>query len=132
MEKYNIEFKVARDNEAKEAKEFHTVRVTILADAEATAKYMKKAAAVWLQSQIRSNWDSFLKDGVPAEVTLDIPVWNGKRGVVTTEKAVERLKAQASTMTTNAKLKMLLDAGMISEDQFDAMAEVDLDGNLLD
>lgn len=71
MKGYNIEFKVAKDN-----KDFHAVKVTVLADPKTIAKHMKKIALVWVQSQIRCNWDVFLKDGIPNVVTLDTPLWD--------------------------------------------------------
>jgi hypothetical protein len=117
MEKYELKFKVCRDNEAKEAGNFHEVMVTVLASEEATKKYMKKAAAVWIQGQIRSNWDAFLKDGVPGEVTLDDAIWGSTRGKMTVEKATEKLAA----LDPKARFKAMLDGGLITQDQYDAL-----------
>lgn len=113
MEKYALEFKVCRDNEAKAEGNYQTVKVTVVADEEATKKYMKKAAAVWIQAQIRANWDTFIKEGVPGEVTLDTPIWGSGRGKVTVEKATSILSKQLSTMTAEEKLAYLKECGLL-------------------
>lgn len=117
MEKYELKFKVCRDNEAKADGDFHEVIVTVLADDISTKKYMKKAAAVWIQGQIRSNWDTFLKDGVPGEVTLDSAIWGTSRGTVTVEKATAKLAA----MDEKDRFAALLRAGILTQDQYDAL-----------
>lgn len=113
MEKYTLKFKVSSSIEARDAGEFHEVDVTVLADDESTQKYMKKAAAVWIQAQIRSNWDTFIKEGVPGEVTLDTPIWGSGRGKVTVEKATSILSKQLSTMTAEEKLAYLKECGLL-------------------
>lgn len=113
MQKYELQFKVSMDEEQKKAGIHHTVKVTVLADEESTKKYMKKAAAVWIQGQIRSNWDTFIKEGVPNEVTLDIPIWGTGRGKVTVEKATNILSRQLSTMSAEEKIAFLKECGLL-------------------
>lgn len=113
MKKYELQFDVSMDDEAKKAGDKHHVKVVVMADDEAIEKYMKKAATVWIQGQIRANWDAFVKGEMPGEVTLDAPIWGNGRGKVTVEKATNTLKAQLSTMTPEEKLAYLKECGLL-------------------
>ena len=113
MKRFELKFKISRDEEAKKAGEHMPVNVVVMADDAAIEKYMKKAATVWIQGQIRANWDAFVKGEMPGEVTLDAPIWGNGRGKVTVEKATNTLKAQLSTMTPEEKLAYLKECGLL-------------------
>lgn len=111
MEKFELTFKVAMNEEERKFGNLHEVSTTILADSEAIQKYMKKAAAVWIQQQIRTNWDLFMEKGVPEKVTLDVPIWSKKTLSVEAGKA--KLRSAMAEMTMEEKLAFLKEQGLL-------------------
>lgn len=74
MEKnFELKFNVARDAEAKKAKELHEVTIRVKYDSETDLAAIVSDAmanmAVKFQSQIRSHWDEFVEGKCPSEVT---------------------------------------------------------------
>ena len=83
MEK--VEFKVAMNQEEKEAGNIHEVKVQVdmNVDMETLRKYALRAYKVELQGQIRPNWDKFASGDYPKELKLGESMFESKRGVVT-------------------------------------------------
>ena len=113
MKEYKLKFNICRDEEAKKAGEKIPVTVTIQADETAIEKYMQKAAKVWIQSQLRSNWDKFIESGCPEEVTLDVPIFGSTRGVVTQAKATDVLAKAMAEMSMKEKMAYLKKIGLV-------------------
>ena len=108
-----VEFKVAMDQEQAKAKNHYNVVVEVAKCDDATMlKYAMKAYIVELQSQIRANWDEFLK-GYPKELVVGQAMFESTRGKVTTEKARDVLKAQLSKMSNEEKLAYLKECGLL-------------------
>lgn len=113
-----VEFKVAMDSEAAKAKDHQMVVLEVTAcDAETMLKYALKAYVVELQSNIRSNWDEFLKGTYPTSVVIGESLFAKRTGVVTLEKATEKLAA----LPEKARFDALLKAGILTQDQYDAL-----------
>lgn len=117
MKKFELEFKISRDEEAKKAGEHMPVKVTVVADDAAIEKYMKKAATVWIQGQLRPNWDKFIAGELPDEVTLDVPIFAATRGVVTLGKATETL----AKLDKKTQYDALLKGGILTQEQYDLL-----------
>ena len=68
MENQKVEFKVAMDSEQAKLKNHKEVKVEVSLPPEIEELVVKaamKSYVIDLQNQIRTNWDTFLKDGVP-------------------------------------------------------------------
>lgn len=117
MKEYKLKFDVCRDEEAKKAGDKIPVTVSIQADDVAIEKYMQKAAKVWIQSQLRSNWDKFIESGCPETVVLDVPIFAAARGVVTLGKATETL----ARLDKKAQYDALLKGGILTQEQYELL-----------
>ena len=113
MEK--VEFKVAMNQEEKEAGNIHEVKVQVdmNVDMDTLRKYALRAYKVELQGQIRPNWDKFASGDYPKELKLGESMFESKRGVVTVDKATNVLKKQLSTMSDADKLAYLKECGLL-------------------
>lgn len=111
-----VEFKVAMDKESREAGKTHDVQIEVdmaSASRETLEKYALKAYKVELQSQIRPNWDKFIKGDYPKELKLGDAMFASTRGVVTVEKATDVLSRQLSKMSQEEKLAYLKECGLL-------------------
>ena len=119
-----VEFNVAMNAEEKALKNFHKVELNVEKCDEATMlKYALKAYTVEIQSQIRNNWDQFIKGEYPRELVIGQAMFASTRGKVTAEKAQEAYKAKVNNMSMVEKLRTLLDDGMIEVDMYEASVE---------
>ena len=113
MEK--VEFKVAMNQEEKEAGNIHEVKVQVdmNVDLDTLRKYALRAYKVELQGQIRPNWDKFSKGEYPKELKLGDAMFESSKGKVTVEKATSTLKAQLSKMSPEEKIAYLKECGLL-------------------
>ena len=119
-----VEFKVAMDKEQAALKNHHNVVLEVgKCDDETMLKYAMKAYIVELQSQIRSNWDTFIEGTYPRELIVGEPMFKSTRGHVTQAKAQEAYKAKVNSMSMVQKLRTLLDDGMIDVDMYEISIE---------
>lgn len=115
------EFTIAMNQEEKLAGNIHKVSINVEKCDEITMlKYALKAYVVEIQSQIRNNWDQFIKGNYPKELVIGQAMFASTRGKVTQEKAQEAYKAKVGQMSMVQKLKTLLDDGMIDVDMYEA------------
>lgn len=115
------EFTIAMNQEEKLAGNIHKVSINVEKCDDATMlKYALKAYIVEIQSQIRNNWDQFIKGDYPKELVIGQAMFASTRGKVTQEKAQEAYKAKVGQMGMVQKLKTLLDDGMIDVDMYEA------------
>ena len=115
------EFTIAMNQEEKLAGNIHKVSINVEKCDDATMlKYALKAYIVEIQSQIRNNWDQFIKGDYPKELVIGQAMFASTRGKVTQEKAQEAYKAKVGQMSMVQKLKTLLDDGMIDVDMYEA------------
>ena len=125
-------FKVAMDQEQAKLKNHHEVVINVEKCDDATMlKYAMKAYTVEIQSQIRSNWDQFIKGDYPKELIIGQAMFASTRGKVSTEKAKEMYKDGMASLTPVQKLRRLLDDGMISDDIYQASVESLYDKGML-
>lgn len=118
------EFTIAMNQEEKLAGNIHNVSINVEKCDDATMlKYALKAYIVEIQSQIRNNWDQFIKGDYPKELVIGQAMFASTRGKVTQEKAQEAYKAKVGQMSMVQKLKTLLDDGMIDVDMYEASIE---------
>ena len=118
------EFTIAMNQEEKLAGNIHKVSINVEKCDDATMlKYALKAYIVEIQSQIRNNWDQFIKGDYPRELVIGQAMFASTRGKVTQEKAQEAYKAKVGQMSMVQKLKTLLDDGMIDVDMYEASIE---------
>jgi len=83
-------FRVAMDNEQKAIKNRYKVTIDVDFTGVPTEVIEKHAIAnmkVHWQSQIRNNWDKFIKEGVPAKMTFGDAIYTSTKSVMTEEKA---------------------------------------------
>jgi hypothetical protein len=108
-------FKVAMDNEQAKAKNHVEVEIDVeKCDDETMLKYAMKAYVVELQSQIRSNWDEFVKGEYPKALVIGEKMFEGRRGAPVTEaKAKEVLLKKLEGMSMDEKIKALKELGLI-------------------
>lgn len=115
------EFTIAMNQEEKLAGNIHKVNINVEKCDDATMlKYALKAYIVEIQSQIRNNWDQFIKGDYPKELVIGQAMFASTRGKVTQEKAQEAYKAKVGQMSMVQKLKTLLDDGMIDVEMYEA------------
>ena len=115
------EFTIAMNQEEKLAGNIHKVSINVEKCDDATMlKYALKAYIVEIQSQIRNNWDQFIKGDYPKELVIGQAMFTSTRGKVTLEKARETYKNSMATMSPVEKLKLALDDGMIDVDMYEA------------
>lgn len=115
------EFTIAMNQEEKLAGNIHKVSINVEKCDEVTMlKYALKAYVVEIQSQIRNNWDQFIKGNYPKELKIGEAMFASSRGKVSVEKAKEMYKAKVGQMSMVQKLKTLLDDGMIDVDMYEA------------
>ena len=118
------EFTIAMNQEEKLAGNIHKVSINVEKCDDATMlKYALKAYIVEIQSQIRNNWDQFIKGDYPKELVIGQAMFESTRGKVTQEKAQEAYKAKVGQMGMVQKLRTLLDDGMIDVDMYEASIE---------
>ena len=111
-----VKFKVAMDNEQAKAKNHTSVEFTCTFEGADEAKVVEmalKAQVVAWQSQIRSNWDRFISEGLPKTVTFGEALYESSKGKVTVEKATDTLKKQLSTMSPEEKIAYLKECGLL-------------------
>lgn len=119
-----VNFQVAMNAEEKALKNLHKVELNVEKCDDATMlKYALKAYTVEIQSQIRSNWDQFIKGEYPKELVIGQAMFASTRGKVTAEKAQEAYKAKVNSLSMVQKLRTLLDDGMIDVDMYEASVE---------
>ena len=119
-----VNFQVAMNAEEKALKNLHKVELEVgTCDDETMLKYAMKAYTVEIQSQIRSNWDLFIKGEYPKELTIGQAMFASTRGKVTAEKAQEAYKAKVNQLSMVQKLRTLLDDGMIDVDMYEISIE---------
>ena len=117
-------FKVAMDAEQAKLKNHHEVVINVEKCDDATMlKYAMKAYIVELQSQIRANWDQFIKGDYPKELVIGQAMFASTRGKVSTKKAKEMYRDGMASLTPVQKLRKLLDDGMIEVDMYEASIE---------
>ena len=101
MEYTKVEFKVAMDAEQKAAKNFKDVSFNVdffgVSD-EVIKKYAMKNYIIEIQGQIRNNWNTFEKDGVPKVITFGQTMFGKKQKTVVKEISSEEIMAQAVKM----------------------------------
>lgn len=125
-------FKVAMDAEQAKAKNHHEVVINVEKCDDATMlKYAMKAYIVELQSQIRGNWDQFIKGDYPRELVIGQAMFASTRGKVSAEKAKEMYKDGMASLTPVQKLRKLLEDGMITDDIYQASVESLYDKGML-
>lgn len=118
MEKVNLKFNVAMDDEQKKAKNFKEVSV-VVDFSEATRDQLiemcKKPIVIALQSQIRNNWATFIKGEYPRELKFGDTLFESRRGggVVTVDKAKNVMIAQLSKMNEEEKVAYLKSIGLL-------------------
>lgn len=111
-----LKFKVAMNQEEKLAG--NEMEVVVEMDfSEATREQLvemcKKPIIINLQSQVRNNWDKFIKGEYPRSLKFGESLFASTRGVVTVDKAKNVLIAQLSTMSPEAKLEYLKSIGLL-------------------
>ena len=116
MKKYEIKFNVSMNDEEKRAGNKHSVDMIVNADEATIDKYVIKAIKVWIQGQLRPNWDKFIAGEYPKEITLDVPIFGGRKGK-------EDYKTTLMNKPMLTRLKTLLDEGMIDPDMYEASVE---------
>lgn len=116
MKKYEIKFSVSMNDEEKRAGKKHQVEMVVNADEATIDKYVIKAIKVWIQAQLRPNWDKFVAGNYPKEVTLGVPMFGGRQ-------AKEDYKTSLMNRPMIQRLKVLLDEGMIDVDMYEASIE---------
>lgn len=119
-----VNFQVAMNAEEKALKNLYKVELNVEKCDEATMlKYALKAYTVEIQSQIRANWDQFIKGEYPKELVIGQAMFASTRGKVTAEKAQEAYKAKVNSLSMVQKLRTLLDDGMIDVDMYEISIE---------
>ena len=125
-------FKVAMDAEQAKAKNHQEVVIDVeKCDDSTMLKYAMKAYIVELQSQIRANWDHFIKGDYPRELVIGQAMFASTRGKVSAEKAKEMYKDGMASLTPVQKLRKLLGDGMITDDIYQASVESLYDKGML-
>lgn len=115
----SVTFEVAMDMEAKKAKDTHKVKFVLDIPEDSHEQVLADAVAhqiVKFQQQIRSNWDSFIKDGVPERVAYGQPLY--KRKVASrppTEAEIESVLMKKIAQLTPEGLQMLATTGKLPE-----------------
>jgi hypothetical protein len=111
MEYQNVEFKIALNNEEKLKGNSLDVafRVDFTGvDETLVRKYALKSYIIEVQSQIRNNWDTFQKDGIPNDIKFGNPVLGKKKSVkLTDEEILEKSKKLFEGMSKEEILKFL-------------------------
>lgn len=113
-------FKISMNQEEKDAGNVHTVELEVAkCDDETMLRYALKAYTVEVQSQIRNNWDAFVKGDYPKSVKIGEALFASGRGVVTKEKAKMAYKNSMADMTMIQKLVTLHKDGMLPEEMYE-------------
>jgi hypothetical protein len=107
-----VEFNVAMNNDEKKAGNVETVKFALIFPEGCEDQVQADAVAhavVKFQSQIRSNWDKFVKDGVPEEVTYGDALYTKTRTRKPTEADIISYVQQLTQeglmwMATNGKV----------------------------
>jgi len=111
-----VEFKVSMNDEEKRAGNIFDVEIEVdeeSASWEDLIKYAMKAYKVELQSQIRPNWEEFIKGNYPKELKFGEPLFAKRAGVVTLDKAKNVMIAQLSKMSQEEKVEYLKSIGLL-------------------
>lgn len=81
MKTVNVKFTVAMDAEAKKAGDVKTVEFECSfegVDEDTITKHAVANMVVAWQSQIRNNWEKFIKGELPKAVTFGVPLFEGR------------------------------------------------------
>lgn len=114
-------FKISMNQEEKDAGNVHTVELEVAkCDDDIMLKYALKAYTVEVQSQIRNNWDAFVKGDYPKSVRVGEAVFASGRGVVTKERAKAAYRDSMAEMTMLQKLMTLHKDGMLPDAMYEA------------
>jgi len=121
-----MKFKIAMNNEEKLIGNTHEVTVNVEKCDDATMlKYALKAYTVEIQSQIRNNWDAFMRGDYPRELTIGQAMFSKKVAKVMTEaEKVAAYKSDALAMSETERLDKLFMDGLISEEMYDMLIKV--------
>jgi len=121
-----MKFKIAMNNEEKLAGNTHDVVVNVEKCDDATMlKYALKAYTVEIQSQIRNNWEAFMKGDYPRELTIGQAMFSKKVAKVMTEaEKVAAYKSDALAMSETERLDKLFMDGLITEEMYDMLIKV--------
>lgn len=115
-----VSFKVAMDAEQKKLKNFEKVEFTVVFPEGIEEQVQSDALAhqvVKYQSQIRSNWDTFLEKGVPKEITYGNPLYGTRRGGVRapTDAEIENYMGKKIAALTPEQLQEFVKTGNFPE-----------------
>jgi hypothetical protein len=115
-----VEFTVAMDKEAKENGDVKKVKFTLTFPESCEDQLQTDAIAhqvVKWQSQIRSNWDKFLENGVPETITYGSPLYGSRRGAVRppTEAEMADYAAKRIASLTPEQLQEFIKTGRFPE-----------------
>ena len=110
-----VEFTIAMNQEEKTAGNTHKVAINVeKCDDETMLKYAMKAYIVDIQSQIRANWDEFIKGEYPKELKVGQRMFESKKGApVTTAQAADVLGKALEGMSMDEKLAYLKKIGLV-------------------
>ena len=110
-----VEFTIAMNKEEKALGNISKVSLDVTkCDDETMLKYAMKAYIVDIQSQIRNNWDAFIKGDYPKELVVGQRMFEAKRGApITQAKATDVLAKAMADMTMEEKLAYLNKIGLV-------------------
>jgi hypothetical protein len=115
----SVTFEVAMDAEQKKLGNVEKVKFVLEFPEGCEDQVQSDAVAhqiVKFQQQIRSNWDSFIKDGVPERVTYGQPLY-GRRTATRppTQAEIEAVMMQKISQLTPEGLQVLASTGKMPE-----------------
>ena len=120
-----MKFKIAMNNEEKLAGNVFDVVVNVEKCDDATMlKYALKAYTVEIQSQIRNNWDAFIKGDYPRELTIGQAMFTKRAAkVMTIEEQKKAVAADMNKLSETERLDALLMGGFITQEMYDSLIE---------
>ena len=120
-----MKFKIAMNNEEKLAGNVFDVVVNVEKCDDATMlKYALKAHTVEIQSQIRNNWDQFMKGDYPRELTIGQAMFTKRVAkVMTIEEQKKAVAADMAKMSETERLDALVMGGFITQEMYDSLIE---------
>ena len=110
-----VEFTIAMNQEEKSAGNIHKVVINVeKCDDETMLKYALKAYVVDIQSQIRANWEEFIKGEYSKELTVGQRMFESKKGApITQAKAADTLAKKMEGMSMEERLAYLKKIGLV-------------------
>ena len=120
-----MKFKIALSQEARDAGDIHEVVVNVEKCDDATMlKYALKAYTVEIQSQIRNNWDQFMKGDYPRELTIGQAMFTKRVvKVMTIEEQKKAVAADMNKLSETERLDALVMGGFITQEMYDSLIE---------